>query len=77
MKKVEIYSTTMCPYCDMVKGFLDEKGIEYTNYDVSEDVERRKEMIEKTGQMGVPVVQIGEDIIIGFDQGKISELLGL
>ena len=76
-KKVFIYSTPMCPYCEIAKDFFNKKGIEYTNYDVSSDVEKRREMIEMTGQMGVPVILIGEDVIVGFDEEKLGELLGL
>jgi glutaredoxin len=61
----------------MTKEFLKEKGIEYTDYNVAEDAEKRQEMIEKSGQMGVPVIFIGEDMMVGFDQGKLTELLGL
>lgn len=76
-KEVVVYSTTTCPYCDMVKNFLDEKGVEYTNYNVSENPEKAKEMIQKTGQRGVPVVDIEGQIVIGFDKGKLKELLEL
>ena len=76
-KKVFIYSTSMCPYCEIAKDFFNKKGIEYTNYDIGSDVEKRREMIEMTGQMGVPVILIGEDVIVGFDEEKLGELLGL
>ena len=56
MKNITIYSTPTCHFCQMAKEFLKEKGIEYTDYDVSTDMEKRKEMIEKSGQMGVPVI---------------------
>lgn len=77
MKKVAIYSTPSCQYCNMTKEFLGSHNVEYTNYDVSQDAAKREEMIEKSGQMGVPVIDIEGDIIVGFDQEKISELLGL
>ena len=76
-KEVHIYSTAGCHFCHMTKDFFNEKGIKYTDYNVGEDLEKRKEMVEMTGQMGVPVVHIGDDIVIGFDQKKISELLGI
>lgn len=75
--KVFIYSTPTCPYCIKVKDYLKEKGIEYTDYNVATDQAKAKEMIEKSGQMGVPVVIINDEIIVGFDQMKMDELLGL
>ncbi|MFP4539667.1 MAG: glutaredoxin family protein [Candidatus Paceibacterota bacterium] len=75
MKEVIIYSTPTCVYCDMAKDFFKERGIEYKDYDVSEDAERRQEMIEKSGQMGVPVIFIGDEMIIGFDKDKVAEIL--
>jgi len=61
----------------MTKEFFEKNNIEYTDYNVAEDVEKRKEMIEKSGQMGVPLVVIGDDLIIGFNKDKLSELLGV
>lgn len=61
----------------MAKEYFGEHGIQYTNYDVSKDLERRQEMFDITSQMGVPVITIGDDVIIGFDREKIAELLGL
>ena len=82
MKKVIIYSTPACGYCGIAKDFFLENKIEYTEYDVAADEERRNEMVEKTGQMGVPVIMIGEEgeeseVITGFDKNRISQLLGL
>lgn len=77
MKDVQLYSTPTCHFCQMTKEFLKEKGIPFTNYDVSADAIRRQEMIEMTGQMGVPVIKIGEDIMIGFDRDKIATKLGI
>lgn len=76
-KEVTVYSTAACMYCHAAKEFFDEKGIKYTDYNVGENIEKRKEMIDMTGQMGVPVIKIGDDVIVGFDKGKISELLGV
>ncbi len=76
-KQVTIYSTPTCHFCHKVKEYLDEKSIQYTEHNVAEDIEKRQEMVEKSGQMGVPVVFIGEEMVIGFDQSKIDELLGL
>ena len=81
-KKIEIYSTPTCHYCQMTKEFLKEKGIEYTDYNVAEDADKRAEMIEKSGQMGVPVIVVsgGEgdsEMMVGFDQAKLSSLIGV
>lgn len=72
---VKVYSTPNCPYCVTLKAFLDEKGIEYEDLDVSVDKKARDEMIEKSKQMGVPVVEIDGEIIIGFDKEKICKAL--
>ncbi|MCI0565844.1 glutaredoxin family protein [bacterium] len=74
-KNVAIYTTPTCQYCKMTKEFFKEKNIQYTEYDVSTDETKRNEMIQKSGQMGVPVILIGEDLVIGFDKPKLSELL--
>lgn len=74
---ITVYSTPTCPFCKQLKAFLDEHNVEYTNYDVSNDTEKAKEMIQKSGQMGVPVSDINGEIVVGFDKKKIQELLGL
>lgn len=74
-KKVIVYSTPTCPYCRKAKEYLQEKGIEYTDIDVSQDESAQKEMIEKSGLMSVPVIDIGGTIIAGFDKDKIDEAL--
>lgn len=61
----------------MTKEFLKESGIPFENIDVLENVEARKEMVEKSGQMGVPVIQVGNDIVIGFQKEKLANLLGI
>ncbi len=76
-KTVAIYSTPTCHFCQMSKEFFAENNIQYTNYDVSKDLERRQEMFSITNQMGVPVIVIGNDVVIGFDKEKLSELLGI
>ena len=73
--KVKVYSTPQCPYCYALKEFLKEHNVEFEDIDVSKDEEARKELVEKSGQMGVPVVEIDGEIIVGFDKEKISELL--
>lgn len=77
MPEVDVYSAPACPWCSRVKQFLEEHGIEYTEYDVAEDPAKAEEMIQKTGQMGVPVTDIDGEIVIGFDQARLQELLGL
>jgi glutaredoxin len=61
----------------MAKDFFTANGIVYTEYNVASDLEKRKEMVEKSGQMGVPVIIIGDELTVGFDQPKITKLLGL
>lgn len=77
MTEVKIYSTSMCPYCTTLKEFLKERGVEFEEIDVSQDEKAMKEMVEKTGQMGVPVIEIDGEIVIGFDREKIIKLLKL
>ena len=74
---VLVYSTPTCPHCTNAKRYLEEKGVQYTNYDVATDVEKRKEMVEKSGQMGVPVLEIDGGIIVGADIAAINAALGL
>ena len=74
---VTIYSTPVCHFCHAAKDFFTENKVEYADYDVASDAEKRQEMIDLTGQMGVPVIKIGEDVVVGFDEPKIKELLGL
>ncbi len=76
-KNIVIYSTPACHFCQELKSFLKEKDIAYTDYNVAEDEEKRAEMVEKSGQMGVPVMFIGEEMMIGFNKEKVSKLLGL
>lgn len=82
MKKVAIYSTPTCHYCQMAKAFFQEKGISYEEYNVAVDAAKRQEMVEKSGQMGVPVIEITnddgtQDHIIGFDQRALASALGI
>lgn len=76
-KKVSIYSTPTCVYCNMAKDFFDENGIKYESFDVAADVAKRKEMMEKSGQLGVPVITIGDDLLVGFDEDRLRDLLGV
>lgn len=72
---IKIYSTPTCPYCHMAKDFLKNHNIEFEDINVAEDEKARDEMINKSGQMGVPVLDINGEIIVGFDKAKLSELL--
>lgn len=74
---VTIYSTPVCHFCHAAKEFFKENKVAYTEHDVASDAGKRQEMIEMTGQMGVPVIQIGNDVVIGFDEEKIKELLNI
>jgi glutaredoxin-like YruB-family protein len=76
-KTVTIYSTPSCHYCHAAKDFFTEHNVAYTEHNVAEDQGKRMEMIEMTGQMGVPVIRIEDDVIVGFDEEKIKELLGV
>lgn len=73
--KIVVYSTNSCPHCVYLKDWLKEKNIEFEEINVGEDKEAAKEMVEKTGQMGVPVTEIDGQFVIGFDKEKLKELL--
>jgi len=81
MKPVTIYSTPTCHFCHMAKDYFTANNIEFTDHDVAADQEKRSDMIDMTGQMGVPVIVIGEgedkEVIIGFNEEKVAELLGV
>lgn len=74
---IKVYSTPTCPYCVTLKNFLKESGFEFEDIDVAANPEAAKEMIEKSGQMGVPVSDINGEIVIGFDREKIIKLLNI
>jgi glutaredoxin 3 len=76
-KNVTIYSTPTCHFCQMAKEFFKEKGITFTEFNVAQDLEKRQEMIQKSGQMGVPVIFVGNDLIIGFDKERLVSSLGV
>jgi glutaredoxin 3 len=77
MNTVTIYSTPVCHFCHAAKDFFKENNVLYTEHDVAADLEKRQEMIDMTGQMGVPVIRINDDVVIGFDEAKLKELLSL
>ena len=76
-KNVKIYSTPTCPWCIRVKQFLKDNNITFENYDVSVDRLTADEMVSKSGQMGVPVIDIEGEIIVGFDKERIKAALSL
>ena len=75
--QVTIYSTPTCHFCHAAKDFFTANNVAFTDYNVGTDLDKRKEMIEKSGQMGVPVITIGKDLIVGFDESKLRELLAI
>jgi len=75
MKKITIYTTPTCVYCKMTKAYFKEHNVVYEEKDVSTDHAAQEEMVKKSGQMGVPVIEIGTDIIIGFNKAKLEELI--
>ncbi len=77
MKEVTIYTTPTCAYCHMAKNWFKTKKVEYKEIDVSQDVSAAKEMVDKSGQMGVPVIDVDGDITIGFDRPKLEHVLGI
>jgi glutaredoxin 3 len=77
MHNITIYSTPTCHFCHMAKEFFKANGVAFTDYNVATDLEKRKEMVEKSGQMGVPVIIIDDNLTVGFDKPKIAKALGL
>ena len=76
-KSVKVYSTPSCPWCIRAKQFLKENNVVFQDMDVSGDKQAADEMMQKSGQMGVPVLDIDGEIIVGFDKEKIKQSLGL
>ncbi len=74
---VTIYSTPTCHFCHAAKEFFGANKVQYTEFNVASDLDKRKEMIEKSGQMGVPVITVGSDVVVGFDEGRLKELLAV
>ncbi len=72
---VIVYSTPTCPFCHKAKEYLTEKGVEFEDFNVAEDQTKAAEMTEKSGQMGVPVLDVNGTIIVGFDKAKIDQAL--
>lgn len=76
MKEITIYSTNTCHYCNLAKEFFKANNLAYTEYNVGEDVAKRTEMVELTGQLGVPVIRIGDQVSVGFSEEVIKKMLG-
>ena len=72
---VKVYSTPSCGYCNMLKSYLRERNVKFTDYNVASDQRKAEEMVHKSHQMGVPVIDINGKIIVGFDRSKIDRLL--
>jgi len=77
MQKVIVYSTPSCVYCKMAKDFFTKNNVEYNDYNVAQDDRAREEMIKKSHQLGVPVVDIGGEIFVGFDQAGFKKALNI
>lgn len=75
MKNVTIYSTSTCHFCQLAKEYFKAHDIAYTEYNVGMDAEKRKEMIELTGQLGVPVIRIGDNVVVGFQESVVAQML--
>jgi len=74
-KMIKIYSTPSCPYCHLAKEYLKEKNIDFEDINVAEDEQSLKEMVEKSGQMGVPVIEVDGQIMIGFNRAELDKIL--
>ncbi len=77
MKNVTIYTTPSCVYCKMAKAFFAEKKMAYTEYDVVTDLKARATMVQKSGQLGVPVIEVGDVVIVGFNKEALEHALGV
>ncbi len=77
MQKVAVYSTPTCHFCNMAKEYFKANGIAYESFDVSVDADKRKEMMEISGQLGVPVITVDNNVVIGFNKPKLAQILGL
>lgn len=77
MSNVIIYTTPTCHFCGAAKAFLKENGISYQDVNVAEDADAADEMIKKSGQMGVPVIDVDGQIIVGFDKPRLAQAIGV
>ena len=76
-RTVKVYYSPTCPWCKRVRDFLTTQGVVFEDIDVLNDKAARQDMVQKTGQMGVPVIEIDGDYVIGYDEGKLKEKLAL
>lgn len=76
-QNVTIYSTPTCHFCHAAKDFFTDNHVTYTEHNVASDLAKRQEMIQKSGQMGVPVITINDEVVVGFDEEKLKTLLAL
>lgn len=74
---VTIYSTPTCHFCHMAKEFFTDNHVQFTDFNVATDLDKRREMIQKSGQMGVPVIDVGGKLVVGFDEEQLRELLAI
>lgn len=72
---VTVYSTSWCGFCHQAKKYFDSIGVKYTDINVEEDHQAAEDMVKKSGQMGVPVIEIGKELVVGFDKPKIDKIL--
>ena len=77
MHKITIYTTPTCVYCKMTKALFEKNNVKYTEFNVAQDAKAREEMVHKSGQLGVPVTEIDGQIVVGFEEVKLKELLGI
>lgn len=77
MSNVTIYTTPTCGFCHMAKEYFKARDVKYNEFDVSQDQKKAREMVEKSGQMGVPVIEINGKIVVGFDRPNIDAALKL
>ncbi len=75
--QVTIYSTPTCHFCHAAKDFFTANKVQFTDYNVATDLAKRKEMVEKSGQLGVPVITVGDKTVVGFDEDRLKELLAV
>ena len=75
MQEIKIYTTPTCPYCTMVKEYLKEKGVDFKEYNVAQDSEALNEMVQLTGLRTVPVITCGRDVMVGFDPGRLDQMI--
>jgi len=75
MKKVKVYSTPTCPWCHRAKDYLAKKSVQFEDIDVTKSPDKANEMVKLSGQRGVPVIVVDNEVIIGFDQAKLDKLL--